>query len=220
MQTALKTERLRMSYEEFLKWAGEDTYAEWVDGEVILLMPPKSAHQEIVLFLAYLLRTVSSLTGDTKVVVAPFEVFLPSRPSSREPDIIVITGERLQNLSNERFSGGPDLVVEVVSEDSVRRDRVEKFLEYEREAVREYWLIDSRPRHWGLSVFVLEQGSFVPMEENDEGWFESRVLPGFRVKRAWFSGEQLPDPASALHEMLSPELRQRLAQRILGGSTL
>jgi len=220
MQTALKTERLQMSYEEFLKWAGEDTYAEWVDGEVILLMPPKSAHQEIVLFLAYLLRTVSSLTGDTKVVVAPFEVFLPSRPSSREPDIIVITGERLQNLSNERFSGGPDLVVEVVSEDSVRRDRVEKFLEYEREAVREYWLIDSRPRHWGLSVFVLEQGSFVPMEENDEGWFESRVLPGFRVKRAWFSGEQLPDPASALHEMLSPELRQRLAQRILGGSTL
>jgi Uma2 family endonuclease len=217
MQTALKTERLRMSYEEFLKWAGEDTYAEWVDGEVILLMPPKSAHQEIVLFLAYLLRTVSSLTGDTKVVVAPFEVFLPSRPSSREPDIIVITGERLQNLSEERFTGGPDLVVEVVSEDSVRRDRVEKFLEYEREAVREYWLIDSRPRHRGLSVFVLEQGSFVPMEENDEGWFESRVLPGFRVKRAWFSGEQLPDPASALHEMLSPELRQRLAQRILGG---
>jgi hypothetical protein len=45
------------------------------------------------------------------------------------------------------------------------------------------------------------------------------VLPGFRVKRAWFSGEQLPDPASALHEMLSPELRQRLAQRIMGGST-
>jgi len=217
MQTALKTERLRMSYDEFLKWAGEDTYAEWVDGEVILLMPPKSAHQEIVLFLAYLLRTVSSLTGDTKVVVAPFEVFLPSRPSSREPDIIVITEERLQNLSEERFTGGPDLVVEVVSEDSVRRDRVEEFLEYEREAVREYWLIDSRPRHRGLSVFVLEQGSFVPMEENDEGWFESRVLPGFRVKRAWFSGEQLPDPASALHEMLSPELRQRLAQRILGG---
>jgi len=220
MQTALKTERLRMSYEEFLKWAGEDTYAEWVDGEVILLMPPKEPHQTIVGLLYFLLQSLASLREQSKVIIAPFEVFLPSRPSSREPDIIVITGERLQNLSEERFTGGPDLVVEVVSEDSVRRDRVEKFLEYEREAVREYWLIDSRPRHRGLSVFVLEQGSFVPMEENDEGWFESRVLPGFRVKQAWFSGEQLPDPASALHEMLSPELRQRLAQRILGGSTL
>jgi Uma2 family endonuclease len=217
MQTALKTERLRMSYEEFLKWAGEDTYAEWVDGEVILLMPPKEPHQTIVGLLYFLLQSLASLREQSKVIIAPFEVFLPSRPSSREPDILVITGERLQNLSEERFTGGPDLVVEVVSEDSVRRDRVEKFLEYEREAVREYWLIDSRPRHRGLSVFVLEQGSFVPMEENDEGWFESRVLPGFRVKRAWFSGEQLPDPASALHEMLSPELRQRLAQRILGG---
>jgi len=220
MQTALKTERLRMSYEEFLKWAGEDTYAEWVDGEVILLMPPKEPHQTIVGLLYFLLQSLASLREQSKVIIAPFEVFLPSRPSSREPDILVITGERLQNLSEERFTGGPDLVVEVISEDSVRRDRVEKFLEYEREAVREYWLIDSRPRHRGLSVFVLEQGSFVPMEENDEGWFESRVLPGFRVKRAWFSGEQLPDPASALHEMLSPELRQRLAQRILGGSTL
>ncbi len=219
MQTALKTERLRMTYEEFLNWAGEDTYAEWVDGEVILLMPPKSAHQKIVVFLAYLLRTVGLLTGVSEVVVAPFEVFLPSRPSSREPDIIVVTGERLQNLSEERFTGGPDLVVEVISEDSVRRDRVEKFLEYEREGVREYWLIDSRPNRATVDVFVLEQGSFVPLEENDEGWFESRVLPGFRVKRSWFSGEQLPDPASALHEMLSPELRQRLAQRILGGST-
>jgi len=109
--------------------------------------------------------------------------------------------------------------VEVVSEDSVRRDCVEKFLEYEREGVREYWLIDSRPNRATVDVFVLEQGSFVPLEENDEGWFESRVLPGFRVKRAWFRGEQLPDPASALHEMLSPELRQRLAQRIMGGST-
>jgi Uma2 family endonuclease len=217
MQTALKTERLRMSYEEFLKWAGEDTYAEWVDGQVILLMPPKEPHQTIVGLLYFLLQSLASLREQSKVIIAPFEVFLPSRPSSREPDILVITGERLQNLSEERFTGGPDLVVEVVSEDSVRRDRVEKFLEYEREAVREYWLIDSRPRHRGLSVFVLEQGSFVPMEENDEGWFESRVLPGFRVKRAWFSGEQLPDPASALHEMLSPELRQRLAQRILGG---
>jgi Uma2 family endonuclease len=219
MQTVLKTERRHMTYEEFLKWAGEDTYAEWVDGEVILLMPPKSAHQELVLFLAYLLQTVSWLTGDAKVFLAPFEVFLPSRPSSREPDIIVIGRERLQNLSAERFTGGPDLVVEVISEDSVHRDRVEKFLEYEREGVREYWLIDSRPRHRGLSVFVLEQGSFVPLEESDEGWFESRALPGFRVKRSWFCGEQLPDPASALHEMLSPELRQRLAQRILGGST-
>ena len=219
MQTALKTERLRMSYEEFLKWAGEDTYAEWVDGEVILLMPPKEPHQKIVGLLYFLLQSLASLREQSKVIIAPFEVFLPSRPSSREPDILVITGERLSNLSEERFTGGPDMVFEVISEDSVRRDRVEKFLEYEREGVREYWLIDSRPNRATVDVFVLEQGSFVPLEENDEGWFESRVLPGFRVKRAWFSGEQLPDPASALHEMLSPELRQRLAQRIMGGST-
>ena len=40
-----KPARLKMSYEEFLQWADEDTRAEWVDGEVIIPMPPKEIHQ-------------------------------------------------------------------------------------------------------------------------------------------------------------------------------
>lgn len=29
----------KLSYEEFLEWYGKDTWAEWVDGEVIMLTP-------------------------------------------------------------------------------------------------------------------------------------------------------------------------------------
>jgi Uma2 family endonuclease len=133
VQSTVRTHAIRMAYEEFLRWKDEDTHAEWVDGEVILTMPPKDRHQDIVLFLASLLRILLDLTGTGKVRTAPLEVYLPGRPASREPDIVVVLGENLRHLSEDRFTGAPDLLVEVISEDSVRRDRVEKFLEYERE---------------------------------------------------------------------------------------
>lgn len=47
--------RLKMSYEEFLRWSDEDTHAEWVDGEVIVFIPPKPVHQITLNFLNRLL---------------------------------------------------------------------------------------------------------------------------------------------------------------------
>lgn len=82
--------------------------------------------------------------------------------------------------------------------------------------MREYWLVDSRPAHYGVEAFLLEETTYVPIEVNEEGWLPSRVLPGFRLKPAWFAGETLPDSLSVLNEMLSLELRAQLRQR-LGG---
>jgi len=214
VQAATPPQKLTMTYEQFRQWAGEDTFAEWVDGEVIIAMPPRGRHQDIAFFLAMLLRIYVDLTTQGVVRPAPFEVFLPSRPASREPDIIVVLGDNLQHLTEERFTGAPDLVVEVISEDSARRDRVEKFLEYEREGVKEYWLVDSRSGHAGVEVFALEQGSFVPLSVDESGWLASQVLPGFRVKPSWFTGETLPEVSGALGEMLPPEMKQKLAQRL------
>ncbi len=54
---ALKTKptHLKMSYEAFLEWAGEDTHAEWVNGEVIVPRPPKNIRQTTLGFLYELL---------------------------------------------------------------------------------------------------------------------------------------------------------------------
>ncbi len=82
--------------------------------------------------------------------------------------------------------------------------------------MREYWLVDSRPAHYGVEAFSLEETTYVPIEVNEEGWLPSRVLPGFRLKPTWFVRETLPDSLTALNEMLSPELRAQLRQR-LGG---
>ena len=36
-----------VSFEEFLAWGDEDTWAEWVDGEVIVLSPASESHQKV-----------------------------------------------------------------------------------------------------------------------------------------------------------------------------
>lgn len=41
----------KMTYEEFLAWCDEDTWAEWVDGDVIVFSPAPRQHQEVVDFL-------------------------------------------------------------------------------------------------------------------------------------------------------------------------
>ncbi len=65
---------LKMSYEQFLAWSNEDTYAEWVpidslgNGEMIIQMPPKLIHQETIDFLSQLLGLFVRLFDLGKVV--------------------------------------------------------------------------------------------------------------------------------------------------------
>ena len=52
----------RMTYEEFLDWLDEDTFAEWVDGEVVFMSPATFGHQDLVIFLSALLRHFCATT--------------------------------------------------------------------------------------------------------------------------------------------------------------
>src|SRR5262245_54332015 len=137
---ATQGQRLRMSYEEFLAWADEDVHAEWVDGEVIVQMPPKEPHQRVVAFLISLMTLFIQLYKLGRLLPAPFEMRAFPDGAAREPDLIFIASEHLDRLSQERLSGPADLVVEVISDDSVARDRADKFYEYQEAGVRGYWI--------------------------------------------------------------------------------
>ncbi|MEI7837907.1 MAG: S49 family peptidase, partial [Planctomycetota bacterium] len=71
--------RRRMTYEEFLDWADEDTLAEWVNGEVVMASPPSRQHQEIVVFLTQILglyATKRELGIVRKQAQAVYDLFL------------------------------------------------------------------------------------------------------------------------------------------------
>lgn len=196
-----KTEhrRLAMTYEEFLEWAGEETRAEWVDGEVIILDMPKPFHQEIILFLARLMAQYSDLLGLGRVLIAPFEMRLLPVRSSREPDIAYVGRDHLDRITGDRLDGPADLVIEVISADSVTRDRRDKLLEYQQAGVPEYWIVDPRERRRVVEPYTLtERGIYRPIEPDEQGRFRSIVMPGFWLDPGWLWQEPLPDLLTSL----------------------
>ena len=201
--------RLQMTYEEFLQWADEDVHAEWINGEVIVHMPPKNFHQVIVEFLERLLALFVEAHGLGLVRIAPFEMRLQVGGESYEPDISVLRRENLSRLTEERLEGPADLVIEVVSRGSVGHDRDTKFRDYEAGGISEYWIIDSRPNRQRADFYRLDEHDVYRLfaTEDDEKVF-STVLPGFWLKPAWLWAEEMPSPLTAFGELvgLSDEL--------------
>lgn len=182
----------KVSYREYLDWLTEDTWAEWVEGEVRVLSPASRQHQEVVGFLAALFRLYLDRTGLGVVLTAPFVMHTGPELPAREPDLLFVGREHMDRLTKTSLEGPADLVVEVVSADSRLWDRGEKFAEYEMGGVREYWLID--PEVERADFYVLESdGRFRRVETDVDGVYTSAVLPGLRVRVKWFW--QVPPPS-------------------------
>ncbi|MBI3243297.1 MAG: Uma2 family endonuclease [Chloroflexi bacterium] len=194
--------RPKMTYDEFLAWAGEDMHAEWVKGEVFVYMTAHTIHQRLVGFLIRLIQDFADLSNLGEVFAGPMQVKLSPEGSGREPDVFFVAQERLEHVTEKYFDGAPDLAVEVISEDSVNRDRVDKFEEYEEAGVREYWIIDPRPRRRRADFYQLgADGKYQPVPLNAEGVYHSAVLPGFWLKASWLWEDPLPKLAPTLKEI-------------------
>lgn len=191
--------RGKMTYEEFLAWADEDTWAEWVDGEVMLLMSASDEHQDLADFLTALLRHFTEAHQLGIVRSAPFQMKTgPSLPG-REPDIIFVAREHLDRIKHVYLDGPADLVVEIISPESRSRDRGAKFYEYEQGGVCEYWLLDPLRRQaefYGLGT----DGIYHPLEVDHDGILRSLVLPGLWLKVEWLWQAPLPPLLGVLKE--------------------
>jgi len=200
-----------MTYEEFLSWADEDTHAEWVEGEVLIHMPPKDPHQRLVGFLNQLLGLFIAIFDLGRLWVAPFELRLRPDGPSRQPDLVFLRKEHLDRLTPDRIVGPPDLIIEVVSDDSVHRDRVDKFDEFEAAGVPEYWILDNRPgRHRAYFYRLAPDGQYRLIPPDEEGVYRSSVLDGFWLRVDWLWAEE-PDVLKALAEVVGPD---RMAQAL------
>jgi Uma2 family endonuclease len=196
-----------MTEGEFLAWCDEDTRAEWVDGEVIMMSPVNEQHAEL---FDWLYRLLGDFVEARRLgrVRADMQVRFATQRTRRIPDILFVSTERLHLFRDTHIEGPPDLVVEVVSPDSVARDYRTKYYEYQAAAVREYWIVD--PMWQRLDAYRLradpvaegkEAGNeYQPLEER-EGLIASTVVPGFYLRRAWLWSTDRPNVLAVLHEM-------------------
>ncbi|MGE3270667.1 MAG: Uma2 family endonuclease, partial [Chloroflexota bacterium] len=171
----------RMTLEEYLNWDCEGVHAEWVDGEVVLMSPVRAIHQRILLFLARMLSSFCEQHELGEVILANMRMYLSSRPSGREPDLMFVSAAHADRIKDARVEGPADLVVEIISPESDQRDRSEKFQEYEAAGVPEYWLIDPL-RHEALFYVLGEDALYHLRLPSPEGVYTSIMLEGFRLR--------------------------------------
>jgi Uma2 family endonuclease len=192
-----------MTYEEYLDWAPEKKKTEWVDGEVIEFMSTKTRHAGLETFLVVLVSTFATLRDLGRVYSGTYAMRVRNGRSSREPDLVFVANRHLDRITRERLEGPADLVVEIVSEDSVTRDRRDKFREYAAVGVAEYWIVEGRDGHQGFEAYELVgPGRYRRIEAGPDGLIRSRVLADLAIDPAWLAADPPPNPIDALRRVV------------------
>lgn len=186
-----------MRYEDFLEFCDEDTLAEWVNGNIERYYPASDRHQDMVRWLIAVLGIYVEAKELGVIRPAPFQMKTGRDLPGREPDIIFVRKENQRMLKRTYLDGPADLTIEIVSEESLLRDRGEKFAEYEIGGVKEYWIIDPNVKR--VDFFVLKEGRYERRVEDGQGIYRSDVLKGFWMKVAWLWN--LPPVLDVLKEL-------------------
>jgi Uma2 family endonuclease len=133
------------TYRDYVQWDDNQRW-ELIDGTAFNMIPaPSRKHQKIS---AELMRQLSNFLIDKncEMYAAPFDVKLPEHeePDNEiktvvQPDISVICEK--EKLDDKGCRGAPDLIIEIVSPLTARKDMKDKLFLYERHGVKEYWVV-------------------------------------------------------------------------------
>ncbi len=138
--------RGRMSVAEYLTQPETTQPMELVWGAVREPPAPFYSHQTVVTTLAAVLHQHVHERRLGTVCVSPIDVVLDAdRALIVQPDIVFVSAARREIVRGQIW-GAPDLVVEVASPSSARRDRTVKLEWYRTYGVRECWLVDPKRR--------------------------------------------------------------------------
>jgi len=206
-------------YEEYLALPHQGRLIEWVNGEVIYHMPPTLPHQYLADFLTTLLKLFVDFFALGRVISAPAEMKCGPDGPSREPDVLFLANANLSRTTGEKRIEGPaDLVVEIVSDDSVSRDFDDKFIEYQECGVLEYWIVDPRPRRKRALFYQRSEEGILESVLPEAGHiYRSNAMPGFWLKVDWLW--DMPDVQLTFAEIAGfsqatlAELREAKRQR-------
>ena len=188
---------LTMTESEFVAWCPEGLRAEWVDGKVILMSPSNVDHDDLTIWFIRLLGDYVE-SHELGAIYQNLFVRLAPQRRRRVPDLMFIAADRLHLLKETYLDGPPDLLIEIVSPDSQSRDRRDKYAEYEKAGVREYWIVD--PLSKSVEAMRLDRKKFHRIDEG-AGVIASTVLRGFRIKTEHLWQKPLPKVAGTLKWM-------------------
>jgi Uma2 family endonuclease len=135
---------VKLTYDDFVLFPDDGLRHELIDGEHYVTPSPNDKHQTVLGNLHLLLGNWLRVHPIGKVWLAPFDVVF-TRFDVVEPDLLYVSNERRARILTEaNVQGTPELVVEIGSPSTRRRDETVKHQLYERAGVSEYWFIDTK----------------------------------------------------------------------------
>ena len=172
--------RTRLTVRDYLAIPEDDENRyELIDGELYMAPAPSYEHQSGSYNLTLILGVFVSDNNLGVLRYSPIDVYL-SDEDVFQPDIVFISNERLDIIHSDGLHGAPDLVIEVLSPSTERRDLILKRERYEMFGVGEYWFANSIART--ITVLRLRDGKFELVGVFTEGMtVETPLLPGLRV---------------------------------------
>ena len=171
----------KLTYEDYVLFPDDGRRHEIIEGDHAVTPAPKTKHQRISGRLFAALNGWSRSRNSGEVFAAPYDVIL-SDEDIVQPDLVFVTKERSQIVTEDNIRGAPDLIVEIISETTRKRDELTKRKLYERYGVREYWIVD--PELETIRIFKrTDRGYSAPVEFTREksAMLATDLLPEFRL---------------------------------------
>jgi Uma2 family endonuclease len=166
------------TYEDYLKIDDDNQY-ELIGGELILVPAPKTIHQRVKGRLVWFITNFVRNNNLGEVYDAPTDVVL-SETEKPQPDILFISANRLDTITEDNIKGAPDLVIEILSPSTASLDKVKKSKMYYNHGVKEYWIVD--PIAKAVQVFTPGEKNWNLVESYDkDGILTSPLLPGLQI---------------------------------------
>jgi Uma2 family endonuclease len=148
---------VKLTYDDFVLFPDDGKRHELIDGEHYVTPSPNLKHQAVSRNLLATIASFLRLHPIGRVYAAPLDVVF-SHFDIVEPDLLYVSTARLEVLTAKHVHGAPDLVVEIGSPSTRRRDEKLKHQLYERFNVTEYWVVD--PDIDVVRVYRLENGKY------------------------------------------------------------
>ncbi|MBI2402258.1 MAG: Uma2 family endonuclease [Gemmatimonadetes bacterium] len=132
----------KVTWRDVLEMPEDGNRYEAIGGELYVSPPPRPRHQWVSAGLFAALHDLLVRPGHGYLFYAPIGVEFLETEEGVQPDILFVSKERFHIVTEDWIQGAPDLVIEIPSPSTARRDRTVKRHLYQRQGVPEYWIVD------------------------------------------------------------------------------
>ena len=165
---------VKLTYDDYVLFPEDGLQHELIDGEHYVTPTSKIAHQAISGNLHWLIRSYLEEHPIGHVYCAPLDVIF-SKYDVVEPDLLYLSNERAAEVLRDWVRGAPELVVEIASPGTRKRDETIKRRLYERWGVSEYWVVD--PEVERIRIYRRAGESFARGEERSSEAHDALTTP-------------------------------------------